>query len=85
MGDAVRMDENGFIYVVDRYKDVIYFSGLDAIYPSQVEKVLQQMDEISEVSVVGVQHERWGELPCAFVVRKAGNRSDKGTGPAIRP
>lgn len=70
MGDAVRMDENGFIYVVDRYKDVIYFSGLDAIYPSQVEKVLQQMDEISEVSVVGVQHERWGELPCAFVVRK---------------
>ncbi|GGA48424.1 acyl--CoA ligase [Kroppenstedtia guangzhouensis] len=72
MGDAVRVDEEGLIYLVDRYKDVIYFSGLDAIYPSQVEKVLQQMDEISEVSVVGVQNERWGELPCAFIVPKAG-------------
>lgn len=54
---------------MDRYKDVIYFSGFD-IYPSEVEQELHQMEEISEVSVVGVQHERRGELPCAFVVKK---------------
>lgn len=68
-GDAVRVDEEGWIYLVDRYKDVIYFSGFD-IYPSEVEQELHQMEEISEVSVVGVQHERRGELPCAFVVKK---------------
>lgn len=70
-GDAVRVDEEGFVYLIDRYKDVIFFSGLDAIYPSEVEKVLEKMDEIVDVSVVGVRHDRWGELSCAFVVRKS--------------
>ncbi len=69
-GDAARIDERGFVYIVDRYKDVIYVSGLDAIYPSPVEAELRKLDGVADVALIGVQHEYYGEIPCAFIVRK---------------
>jgi acyl-CoA synthetase (AMP-forming)/AMP-acid ligase II len=70
-GDAGYMDEKGFVYFVDRYKDVIYFGGTGAIFPSKVEGVIKQLEEIADVAVVGLHHEQWGEVPCAFVVAKS--------------
>jgi fatty-acyl-CoA synthase len=70
-GDIVRMDEDGFIYVEDRVKDM-YISGGENVYPAEVENVLYQMPEILEVAVVGMSDQTWGETGCAFVVLKEG-------------
>jgi acyl-CoA synthetase (AMP-forming)/AMP-acid ligase II len=69
-GDAAYIDEKGFVYIVDRYKDVIFFGGMGAIFPSKVEAVIRQLDSVADVAVVGVKHETWGEIPCAFIVPK---------------
>ncbi|PKK14938.1 MAG: long-chain fatty acid--CoA ligase [Thermomonospora sp. CIF 1] len=66
-GDLVRADEEGFIYVVDRVKDMI-ISGGENIYCAEVENVLAGHPAIAEVSVVGRPHPHWGETPVAFVV-----------------
>jgi fatty-acyl-CoA synthase len=70
-GDIVRRDEDGFIYVEDRVKDM-YISGGENVYPAEIENVLYQMPEIVEVAVVGMAHEVWGETGCVFVVPKEG-------------
>ncbi|MEC9347690.1 MAG: long-chain fatty acid--CoA ligase [Pseudomonadota bacterium] len=70
-GDAARMDEEGFVYIVDRYKDM-YISGGENVYPAEVENVIYQLDGITEAAVVGVPDDRWGEVGRAFVVRKPG-------------
>jgi acyl-CoA synthetase (AMP-forming)/AMP-acid ligase II len=69
-GDAGYMDENGFVYVVDRYKDVIYFGGVGAIFPSKVEGVIKELEEVADAALVGLHHEKWGEVPCAFIETK---------------
>lgn len=66
-GDAARVDEDGFIEIVDRYKDVIFFAGYGGIYPSEVEEVIREIPDIEDVSVVGVDDPQWSEIPCAFV------------------
>ncbi len=66
-GDIVRMDEDGFIFVEDRVKDM-YISGGENVYPAEVENILYQMSEILEVAVVGAADPVWGEVGCAFVV-----------------
>ena len=70
-GDLVREDEEGFIYVVDRKKDMI-ISGGENIYCAEVENALAGHPAIAEVAVVGVPHERWGETPAAVVVAAEG-------------
>lgn len=70
-GDAAWQDERGFVYIHDRYKDMIV-SGGENIYPSELELVLQDHADIAEVAVVGVAHERWGETPRAYVVARPG-------------
>lgn len=70
-GDIGYFDEDGFLYVVDRLKDLI-ISGGENIYPAEVEQVLIGIKEVSEVAVVGLSDEKWGEVPVAFVVMKAG-------------
>lgn len=70
-GDFVRVDEEGFIYVVDRKKDMI-ISGGENIYPAEIESILYSHPKIYEVAVVGVPHEKWGEAPKAIVVLKPG-------------
>jgi acyl-CoA synthetase (AMP-forming)/AMP-acid ligase II len=66
-GDLVRADEDGFITVVDRKKDMI-ISGGENIYPAEVERVLEQHPGVAEVTVIGVPHPKWLESPVAVVV-----------------
>ncbi|WP_220131835.1 MULTISPECIES: long-chain-fatty-acid--CoA ligase [Nocardioides] len=70
-GDLVRVDDEGFVYVVDRAKDMI-ISGGENIYCAEVENVLAGHPGIAEVSVIGRPHERWGETPVAVVVPRDG-------------
>ncbi len=70
-GDAARIDEDGFYYIVDRWKDM-YISGGENVYPAEVESVIFQLPEIGEVSVIGVADEKWGEVGRAVIVLKEG-------------
>ncbi|OUZ01599.1 Long-chain-fatty-acid--CoA ligase FadD13 [Mycobacterium avium subsp. paratuberculosis] len=63
-GDLVRMDEDGYVWVVDRKKDMI-ISGGENIYCAEVENVLASHPDIVEVAVIGRAHEKWGEVPIA--------------------
>ncbi|WP_409427885.1 fatty-acid--CoA ligase FadD5 [Mycobacterium sp. SMC-11] len=63
-GDLVRMDEEGYVWVVDRKKDMI-ISGGENVYCAEVENVLADHPDIAEVAVIGRPHERWGEVPIA--------------------
>ncbi|KWX23394.1 long-chain fatty acid--CoA ligase [Mycolicibacterium wolinskyi] len=65
-GDLVRQDEDGYIWVVDRKKDMI-ISGGENIYCAEVENVLAAHPAIVEVAVIGRPHEKWGEVPVAVV------------------
>ena len=74
-GDVGRFDDEGFLTLLDRKKDMIISGGFN-IYPSDIETVLMQHADVAEGSVVGVPSERWGETPVAFVVLRAGARRD---------
>jgi fatty-acyl-CoA synthase len=66
-GDLVRADSEGFLYVVDRVKDMI-ISGGENIYCAEVENALAGHPAVADVAIVGVPHERWGETPLAVIV-----------------
>lgn len=71
-GDAVRIDEDGYLYVVDRIKDM-YISGGENVYPLEVENVLHGISQVVEAAVIGVPDPKWGEVGRAFIVlRKPG-------------
>ncbi|NME98283.1 long-chain-fatty-acid--CoA ligase [Aneurinibacillus aneurinilyticus] len=70
-GDLGKFDEEGFLYIVDRKKDMIIRGG-ENIYPIEVEEVLYEMLEVLEAAVVGTPHEVYGEIPKACVVVKQG-------------
>jgi fatty-acyl-CoA synthase len=63
-GDLVRADEEGFLYVVDRKKDMIITGG-ENVYCAEVENALSAHPAVAEVAVIGAPHERWGETPVA--------------------
>ncbi len=67
MGDMGYLDERGFLYIVDRKKDMI-ISGGENIYPREVELALEKHQAVSEVAVIGIPDERWGESVLAVVV-----------------
>jgi long-chain acyl-CoA synthetase len=73
-GDGGYMNEDGYIFLTDRLKDVI-ISGGENIYPMEVENVLASHDAVGEVAVIGVPSERWGETVKAIVVLKPGKGS----------
>jgi fatty-acyl-CoA synthase len=75
-GDAARRDDDGFFYVVDRWKDM-YISGGENVYPAEVEGALSLLQEISECAVIGVPDNKWGEVGCAFIVRGTGSQIDE--------
>ena len=70
-GDMARMDEDGFIYLVDRKKDVI-ISGGENLYPVQIEDFLRKNDKIKDVAVIGLPDHRLGEIAAAIIEVKEG-------------
>lgn len=70
-GDVVREDEEGFLYIVDRKKNM-YISGGENVYPAEVEHYLLTHPAIEEAAVVGVADDQWGETGKAFVALKEG-------------
>jgi len=71
-GDAAFQDEAGYLFLYDRFKDMIV-SGGENVYPAEVENVLSAHPAIFEVAVIGVPHERWGETVKAVVVLRPGH------------
>lgn len=70
-GDIARADERGYLYIVDRKKDMIVSGGFN-IFPKEVEDVLSSHPDVAMASVIGVPHPKWGESVTAVVVAKVG-------------
>ncbi len=66
-GDVGRLDANGYLYVLDRKKDLIISGGFN-LYPAEIENVIAAIPGVVEVAVIGAPDERWGEAPIAIVV-----------------
>lgn len=75
-GDIATADEDGYLYLVDRAKDLIIVSGFN-VYPAEVEEVLGEHPGVAEVGVVGVPHPHHGEAVKAFIVPKPGTHLDE--------
>jgi acyl-CoA synthetase (AMP-forming)/AMP-acid ligase II len=74
-GDLARADDEGYIYIVDRKKDMVISGGFN-VYPSEVEAVLYQHGAIEEACVFSVPDDKWGEAVAAHIVRKPGAMLD---------
>ncbi|MFI5967429.1 long-chain fatty acid--CoA ligase [Streptomyces asoensis] len=74
-GDAARVDEDGYVHIVDRIKDMI-ISGGENIYPAEIEDLLLAHPDIVECAVIGVSDDKWGEVPRAVVVLRDGASAD---------
>ncbi|MEV0907934.1 acyl-CoA synthetase [Streptomyces hokutonensis] len=74
-GDAARTDDDGYVYIVDRMKDMI-ISGGENIYPAEIEDLLLAHPDIVECAVIGVADDKWGEVPRAVVVPREGASLD---------
>lgn len=72
-GDLGFVDEEGYLYVVDRREDLIV-SGGENVYPAEVEGILLEHADIAEAGVVGLSHARWGQVPAAVVVVRDGRQ-----------
>jgi len=70
-GDAAKYDDEGFFFIVDRWKDM-FISGGENVYPAEVENVIYQHPAIAEVAVIGIPHPKWQEVGKAIVVLKVG-------------
>ncbi len=66
-GDIGRLDEDGFLYVLDRKKDMIISGGIN-IFASDLEEVISKHADVQEVAVIGIPHDKWGETPLALVI-----------------
>jgi acyl-CoA synthetase (AMP-forming)/AMP-acid ligase II len=75
-GDLARMDDEGFLYIVDRKKEMIV-SGGENIYPREIEEVIIRHPSVADVAVIGIPHPTWGETVKAFVVPVPGLKIDE--------
>ena len=75
VGDVARIDEEGFVYICDRKKDMIISEGMN-IYPAEIEAVLYSHPDVMDAAVFGVPDEEWGEKVHAVVQPRAGRRID---------
>lgn len=71
-GDIVRVDEDGWAYIVDRVKDMI-ISGGENIYPAEVEAAIGEIDAVASCGVIGIPDEQWGEVGLAFIHVREGS------------
>jgi long-chain acyl-CoA synthetase len=74
-GDVGILDKDGYLFIVDRIKDMIITGG-ENVYPREVEEVLYTMPEVQECAVVGVPDREWGERVVAFIVMRQGHNLD---------
>jgi fatty-acyl-CoA synthase len=77
-GDAGSLDTEGFLFIRDRYRDMI-ISGGENIYPAEIESALLELPGIDEAAVIGVPDEKWGEAVLAYVVPSPGAPADPQT------
>ena len=70
-GDAAKMDDEGFVYIVDRWKDM-YITGGENVYPAEIENIIYELPQVAEAAIIGVPSERWGETGKAVIVVKPG-------------
>ena len=75
-GDMGRMDEQGFIFITDRKKDMILVSGFN-VFPNEIEDVVVEMEGVLEAAAVGIPDEKSGEVVKLFVVRKDPNLTEQ--------
>ena len=73
-GDGGYVDEDGYLFLTDRIKDMIVTGG-ENVYPVEVEEALAQHPDVAEVAVIGVPDEHWGETVTALVVRRPARRT----------
>ncbi len=73
-GDVGRLDEDGFLYIVDRKKDMVVTGGFN-VFPREVEDVISTHDAVAQVAVIGIPDEKWGEAVKAVVVLKPGSEA----------
>ena len=87
-GDNVRVDEEGFYYIVGRTRDMFISGGVN-VHPAEIEAALLLHPEVADAAVIGVEHEKWGEVGAAFIVRRSEARreaqSDEETGGPLKP
>ena len=69
-GDIGYLDQDGFLYVLDRRSDLI-ISGGENIYPAEIESVLMAHETVADVGVIGIDNHKWGQVPIAFIVKKS--------------
>jgi fatty-acyl-CoA synthase len=77
-GDIGRIDDDGYLFIVDRKKDMVVTGGFN-VFPREVEDVIARHEAVAQVAVVGVPDDRWGEAVKAVVVLKPGQTVDAAT------
>jgi len=68
-GDIGKLDAEGYLYILDRKKDLIISGGIN-IFPSDIESILLEHPVVAEAAVIGIPHREWGESPVAVVVKR---------------
>lgn len=75
-GDVGRIDADGFLYIMDRKKDMILSGGFN-VFPADIEAIVARHEDIADIAVIGIPHPRWDEVPLALVIRRDGGTASE--------